>query len=395
MFKLASNTEIGKYINRLIKENPKFRSNRDFGKACLEEDDMPLTESAINTKSGHISEITRGMTAVQIKDLPAFTKLLDVSCEDILSAGKSRTANGNHLTNYQIAASSDEKLWKEIKKDSEHFLNPDEYDKTIIDYALEFKNYDFLKYLMNNEYIWFVSKDPKNGSCIGFGAGTSVKRRPLGSSKILESRLTEDDSLRRKMMVLAIENGDIKMLDNLKAREIPPMRLLNTAGNPYTDFEKYYDADLVEALSKANETVLDYFSEEFTVISIFRNIPHKFMFPSIGELLDKLIVNNNKRTKAILRRCIEHNKNTYIFIKKIVDRQTDYYHRCYFDYSKDGNIISAKDYSFNGSKNQPDGIVTNIIRVKSKSDSFVISNLICELNKYFDDIVALNPEKGE
>ena len=74
MFKLASNTEIGKYINKLIKENPKFRSNRDFGKACLEEDDMPLTESAINTKSGHISEITRGMTAVQIKDLPAFTK---------------------------------------------------------------------------------------------------------------------------------------------------------------------------------------------------------------------------------------------------------------------------------------------------------------------------------
>ena len=42
-----------------------------------------------------------------------------------------------------------------------------------------------------------------------------------------------------------------------------------------------------------------------------------------------------------------------------------------------------------------DGAVTNIIRVNSRSDSFVISDLVNELNKYFDDILALDPEKGE
>jgi len=39
--------------------------------------------------------------------------------------------------------------------------------------------------------------------------------------------------------------------------------------------------------------------------------------------------------------------------------------------------------------------VTNIIRVNSQSDSFVVSDLINELNIYFDDILALDPEKGE
>ena len=394
MFEVKGKKEIGAYLKDLIEK--KYSTYSDFCRAYLKVSGSKNEDNEFDNLKNRISSIVNGKKDIQLYDFPAFTKLLNVSCEEILSAGDTKSVTSNHLTNYQIACSHDKNLWEFcIHNENSTFLNPDEYDKTIIDYALEFKNYDFLKYLMNNEYIWFVSKNPKNDSCIGFGAGTSVKRRPLGSSKILESRLTEDDSLRRKMMVLAIEKGDIKMLDNLKAREIPPMCLLNTAGNRYTYFEKYYDADLVEALSKANEAVLDYFSEEFTVRSIFRNIPHKYMFPSIGELLDKLIVNNNKCTEAILRRCIEHNKNTYIFIKKIVDRQTDYYHRCYFDYSKDGNIISVQDYSFNGNKTQPDGIVTNIIRIKSKSDSFVVSNLINELNKYFDAIIALNPEKGE
>ena len=112
-------------------------------------------------------------------------------------------------------------------------------------------------------------------------------------------------------------------------------------------------------------------------------------------LLEKLIANKNKCTEAILSRCIEHNRNTYVFVKEIVERQIDYYHRCYFDYFKDGNIISVLDSQRKFRDDVKDGIVTNIIKVNSQSDSFVISNLIHELNKCFDDILALNPEKGE
>ena len=197
------------------------------------------------------------------------------------------------------------------------------------------------------------------------------------------------------MIILAIEQGDIEMLDELRAREIPPMYRLRPVGNVATDFEKFYDAEMVEALSKADETILDYFSEEITVETAFRNTPQTFMFPDIGKLLEKLIANNNKCTEAILRRCIAHNRKTYDLVKEIVDRQTDYYLRCYFEYFKDGNIISVFDSQTKNKDTAKDGAVTNIIRVNSRSDSFVISDLVNELNKYFDDILALDPEKGE
>ena len=78
-----------------------------------------------------------------------------------------------------------------------------------------------------------------------------------------------------------------------------------------------------------------------------------------------------------------------------ISRQTDYYLRSYFEYFKDGNIISVFDSQTKNKDTAKDGAVTNIIRVNSRSDSFVISDLVNELNKYFDDILALDPEKGE
>ena len=394
MFEVKDQEKIGDFLNDMIKK--KYGTTTDFCREYLKVSDSENDENALTNLKNRISSIVHGKKDIQLYDFPVFTQLLDVSCEEILSAGDVRSFNENHMTNYQIAFSHNEKLWEVfINDDKTPFLNPDEYDKTVIDYALELKNYDLLKYLMDNGYIRFVSKTPEKDCWLGFGAETSVKRRQDSNFKTLEERLAEDDGLRRKMIVLAIEKGDIVMLDELRAREIPPMYRLRTGGNKATDFEKFYDADMVEALSKADEAVLDYFSKEITVITSFKNTPQKYMFPSIGILLEKLIANKNKCTEAILNRCIEHNRNTYVFVKEIVERQIDYYHRCYFDYFKDGNIISVLDSQRKFRDDVKDGIVTNIIKVNSQSDSFVISNLIHELNKCFDDILALNPEKGE
>lgn len=392
MYNVKDKKKIGDYLNDLIKK--KYGTPSDFCRAYIDASDSKNDETEFINLKNRISAIVHGRKDVQLYDFPIFTMLLDVSCEEILSAGDVRSINENHMTNYQIAFSRDEKLWEIfIHDESTPFLNPDEYDKTIIDYALEFKNYELLNYLMDNGYIWFVSKTPEKDCWLGFGAGTSIKRRSDCDYSTLESRLTNDDSLRRKMIILAIEQGDIKMLDELWAREIPPMYRLKPFGNTTTDFEKYYDADMVETLSKADEAVLDYFSEEITVVTAFRNTPQKFMFPAIGILIEKLIASKNNCAEAILRRCIEHNRKTYDFVKEIVEKQKDYYHRCYFEYFKDGNIIGVSDYHIRGT--EPDGAVTNIVRVNSQSESLVISDLINELNKYFDDILALNPEKGE
>ncbi len=386
MFKLANNFEIGQYIKQLIKENPKFRSNRDFGKACLEEENLPLTESAINTKSGHISEITRGITAIQIKDLPAFTKLLDVSCEDILSAGKVRSYNENHITNYKLAASHDEKTWQSyINNEAEFLLNPDEYDKTILDYAFEFKNYQLLKYLVDNEYIWFVEQNPGEQCGMGFCGGTSIKRRPLGNSKIMEAQLTENDSLRRKMIVLAIENNDVDMLNEFRAREIPLMyhKLRGT------ELSVYYDEGLIDAASRANKSVLDYFSEVITIKPAHGQSPFQCMYPFLGEMIERLIEQKNPYADTVLRRCIEHNKNTYEQVNELKCREygegKNAYSMFRLNFYQDNHVIEAYDMK------QNDFIVTNLIRIDTALDS----ELIKELNSYYDKILDMAREEGD
>lgn len=388
MFKLASNFEIGQYIKQLIKDNPKFRSNRDFGKACLEEENLPLTESAINTKSGHVSEITRGITAIQIKDLPAFTKLLDVSCEDILSAGKVRSYNENHITNYKLAASRNEKLWQSyINNEAEFLLNPDEYDKTILDYAFEFKNYEFLKYLVDNKYIWFVEQNPGERCGMSFYGGTSIKRRPLGNSKIMEAQLTENDSIRRKMIVLAIENNDVDMLDEFRAREIP-LKYYKLHETEFNKLSMYYDEDLIDAASRASEKVLDYFSEVLTITPTLEKAPFQCMYPFLGEMIEKLIEHNNPYADTILRRCIAHNKNTFEQVNDLKCREygegKNAYSMFRLHFYQGSHVIEAYDMK------QNDFIVTNLIRIDTDLDS----ELIKELNSYYDKILDMAREEG-
>lgn len=163
MFKI-NNSEIGKYLSRLIKDQ--YSSDRRF---CIEylklRDDRNDVENSddIQKMQNRICQINKGNKRIQIDDLPIFSQLLGVSIENILSAGTSTVPATNRKSNYLIAHSKDPDEWKSyIARDDKLILNPDEYNKTAIDYALECENYDFLRYLISEEYIWFVGNDEKS-----------------------------------------------------------------------------------------------------------------------------------------------------------------------------------------------------------------------------------------
>ena len=392
VFKLNSNDKIGNYIKKLI-EDSDYKSTRQFCRAYLEALGETVNDDELRKMSNRLSAIKKGKKSIQIKDLPVFTQLFDVSCEEILSAGEVRKYNENHMTNYQIAFSDDEKVWQSyINRDDKLILNSDEYNKTVIDYALEFKNYKFLKYLMENNYIWFVSKTPEKDCYLGFGAGTSIKRRKIGLIDDLDAEMKQNDSLRRKMIALAIENKDFDLLEELRAREIPSMYRVNLYGVSQPSFEKYCDIDIVKNLSNADEKVLDYFSKEIEIKPDLYKESVAFMFPMVDNLIELLIQNNNAYAEPILRRCIEHNKNAFKIIKRIKDRKYEQYgyieNNCEFYFSEDGNIISVFD------RKKRDGTVTNIISINCDSESFVISELIKDLNKTYNKILNMRPEKG-
>ena len=387
MFDLKSKNEIGDYLKDMIEQ--KFGTPSEFCRAYIEVSGSQNDETKFTNLKNRISSIVNGKKDIQLYDFPVFTKLLDVSCEEILSAGETKTATANHLTNYQIASSHDKNLWDYcIYSEDSIFLNPDEYDKTILDYTFEFKNYEFLKYLVDNEYIWLVEQNPGERCGMSFYGGTSIKRRPLGNSKTMEAQLTGNDSLRRKMIVLAIENNDIDMLNEFRAREIPLMyyRLRETEFNKLS---MYYDEDLIEAASRADKSVLDYFSEVITITPTLEKAPFQCMYPFLGEMIEKLIEQKNPYADTLLRRCIEHNKGAYEKVKELKDRKygegKNAYSMFRLHFYQGSHVIEAYDMK------QNDFIVTNLIRIDTDFDS----ELIKELNCYYNKILDMAREEGD
>jgi hypothetical protein len=172
--------------------------------------------------ANRMSQIIKGTKAIQTYDLPIFTELLGVTCEQILSAGEYCVPKNRRTTNYSIAFSKSKKEWDEyIRREDKLILNPDEYDKTVIDYAIEAGNYKFIKYLMDKEYIWFVSNEHEHMFFYQtFGAGTSIERRKLGFHDMLQYKLNSEDNLRMGIIALAVANNDVKTLEMLKAIDI-------------------------------------------------------------------------------------------------------------------------------------------------------------------------------
>ena len=109
MFKVEDNKKkTGKYLKKLILD--KYKSQRQFCKAFLEMRDGKVDEALLEKFTTKISAITRGEGTVQTYDLPIFCELLDVSCEQILSAGKCYKPVKSHITNYEVAFSKDKSL---------------------------------------------------------------------------------------------------------------------------------------------------------------------------------------------------------------------------------------------------------------------------------------------
>ena len=105
MFELKSKNEIGDYLKNMIEQ--KFGTPSEFCRAYIEVSGSQNDETKFTNLKNRISSIVNGKKDIQLYDFPVFTKLLDVSCEEILSAGETKTATANHLTNYQIASSHD------------------------------------------------------------------------------------------------------------------------------------------------------------------------------------------------------------------------------------------------------------------------------------------------
>lgn len=404
---IVDKKKVGAYLKKLVKEN-QYPSNRQFGKACLkmmgctDPDDVEL-----NRMNNRLSQICNGQNGIQMEDMLIFSDLLGVSCEEILSAGERRVPISGHMTNYDIAFSQDEELWSSyMKREDKLFLNSDEYGKTVIDYAIEFKNYPFIKWLLDEEFIWLVDNSEYRQFGYSYGGGTSIeKRAPWDMDNAVPLQVKYDDQLRLKIITLALENEDYDVLDEFRARETP---FLHRVGylNDRDDAYQYYNEDYIHAIANASDNVLEYFAKEFELVS---NLKWKsqFIYPFLGEVIEVLVENHQfKKAEFLAQHVLTHNQNTYEQVEPLIniaytaacdewgDKLTEDLKRALrlqipkqIEYSEKNRMVSFFDSM--GKDKTPICYATNIVRVKVDKTKSPIKDVLLEINMWYDRVATL------
>ena len=398
MLILKSNEEIGTYLKKLILS--KYPSCRKFCKAYLlvennasnEED---LHDDDVNRLANRLSQILKGIKSIQTYDLPIFSYLLGVSCEQMLSAGAICEPIHNRKTNYDIAFSTDEHDWEEyINREDRIASYADEFGKTVVDYAIEFNNYGLIKFLINNGYISLISQDESYFST-NFGASTTLKLRQY-QEKTLQNELYHNKILRTQIISLALKHNDYDILDEMKAREIPPQQNISSIFKYPFSSSDYYDEDFINAILHSNQNVIDYFCEEYSVKS-FHKEEHQWLFPFIDKLIIRALEENNKNTETLLNSAINHNENTYVNLSKAIlheikqlkdNNYEKYAIDCvfeYFDFDEINNVVRFNCYHSANSKK----IATNVIFVDIRSANTQLQDKINKLNELYSQIANL------
>lgn len=399
--RLETNQRIGSYLGKLI--DSKYRKRSDFYREYLKHEGINPDAEEVRKMGNRFSQIFIGeKKGLQIHDLLIVTDILGISCEELLTCGKAYRPVSGHMTNYEIAFSKNPKVWKKYMASEDNlFLNSDEYGKTVVDYALEFKNYSFIHWLMDEGYISF-EEEKWYGTAL-FLAKTKMKRRDI---RFVDSdfppQVTEEEQLRTNLVALAIENGDIKIMEEMKGREIPLLYEMTYANVKPED--RYLDDErMIEAIARSdNETIFDYFSEEFQIATRSKCIGH-YLYPNLGHVIDSMLCDketNRDVVRMLIRRVIEHNKKAYEAISKNVeafyqtrvkdwpgilpeDIATTYKEQtmwCYH-FDADTSIVSFMDTS-------ADGVRTNAIHIGESSSIPSLKSLIDEANEWYEKLAA-------
>lgn len=409
---IVDKKKVGAHLKKLVEER-QYPSNRQFGKACLkmmgcnDPDDVEL-----NRMNNRLSQIFNGQKGIQMEDMLIFSDLLEVSCEEILSAGERHVPISGHMTNYDIAFSQDKELWSSyMKREDKMFLNSDEYGKTVIDYAIEFKNYPFIKWLLDEEFIWLVDNSEYRQFGYSYGGGTSIeKRAPWDMDNAVPLQVKYDDQLRLKIIALALENEDYDVLDEFRARETP---FLHRVGylNDRDDAYQYYNEDYIHAIANASDNVLEYFAREFELVS---NLKWKsqFIYPFLGEVIEVLVEDHQfKKAEFLAQHVLTHNQNTYEQVESLIniaytaacdewgDKLTEDLKRALrlqipkqIEYSEKNRMVSFFDSM--GKDKTPICYATNIVRVKVDKTKFPIKDVLLEINMWYDRVAALKETWG-
>lgn len=428
MLKKAGDLLIGKHLAKLI--DTKYESRRQFVKEYLKLESDDVDDHNITNMSNRLSQILNGNKSIQTYDLPIFSTLLDISIEEILSGGTYRAAFADRITNYRIAASKDKSEWERyLQMEEQIILNADEYGKTVLDYALEFENYDFMKFLMEQGHIQFVGPRKSSDFSGNFGARTTIEnnQKLYHNLNTLNGDIKSKVNLRGRLIALAVKQNDADMLKELRAREIPVLYDGMNGGNGTIGKDDYYMPELQNALLDADDDIIHYFSQEYEITDN-RNGVNRYIYPFIGNLIDQMLEKRKEdAAKKLLEGALEHNRYVYEGLKERMDYVSYIYKQKELAYkyacAKNEQFEQKEDISLSEDekelirKTTKEGlyyyknedfvrylvmvpnhnpllhknIISDYVQVRSSSNNAAIQRLITEVNELYEKINTIEP----
>lgn len=399
MFTVKTNKEIGMNLKALILQ--RYPSVRQFCICYLKMSKQDFEDpDQIRNLSNRFSQIINGKKAIQTYDLQYTTELLGVSAEDVLSCGEAGVPLKERITNYNVAFSKNELDWKNLLTMEEAIgAYADEYGKTVLDYALECKNYKFIKYLLDNNYITLVTQDPRYYERPNFGASTNIAERPY-SHPTVEDSFYENKLLRTNILSLAVMNNDIEILIKFKAREIPSQFNFNVYLSNF-DCNEYYDKNFIEEIALSKNNTLSYFLEEYKTPLFDDRYEIIWLYPFLDKIAHECIKNGeDSRALMILEVILEHNKKAFVALRKAFlaaakERKNSYQPMSFQDaigmVSRDYHVNDDKSFaSFTPFRFKNVTIVAfNIFSIDFLSRNNDIQTKIDEINMAHSSIVNL------
>ena len=156
MTSLKDKSEIGLYIKEKLKQLGITQSDLAGEIAKLKGDGYEK-----NSIKDNVSKWIRGERYPGTEYIYYLAQVLQVSNEEILVAGEVCEKYDNRpFTLYAIAKSGNREAVDKVMSMQDEFgncvgTNYDEYDKTLLDYIIEFENLDLLHYLIKKGYVTF------------------------------------------------------------------------------------------------------------------------------------------------------------------------------------------------------------------------------------------------
>ena len=409
MFEIESKENIGAFLSDLA--NAKYNKLSDFVKDYLEITNETIEAKLVRNTKNYFLQIFKGEKSIQTYHLVPFSRLLGVSCESILTAGKSDIrASEYYLSNYDIAASDDERTWKyQFEHNKREFLNYDEYGKTIFDYAIENHNYALIQFIKEKELFGLN----KNMCEPGWSYDVNDLNKKIEIKDEFEKyrynsaayyHISENDYYRSQLTAMAVERNDIEMLELIKARESRKIGIYGI--NKYNENEKKqtcFSSEIISISNTDNEKIIEYFTGEYHKKDPFGwkkddTCYSMLVYNYIGEVTERILkYGQSKFLIKLLRSIYEHNKHVKDeFNKNLDDAVNNGYQgdESYFvsllqnvlELSEDKKIMTIQGSLY------PLRMFTNVIRIEtdmSKLENEHVKLYVQKINEIHDYLFNL------